>query len=99
MKILISPGYGAGWSTWNSPELAYDPDVIEFFESGCNKEELREFCKEKGYVDSYGEGPYMGGFGNLKVVEVETDRVFRINEYDGYESIEFLNLSKWMVAN
>lgn len=29
--ILVSPGYGAGWSTWNTKELAYDKRVVEFW--------------------------------------------------------------------
>jgi len=38
MKILVSPGYGAGWSTWNSGEVArfmltYKP-IIDFIEAG-----------------------------------------------------------------
>ena len=34
MKVLISPGYGAGWSTWNYIDLAFDPDIIQAFEAG-----------------------------------------------------------------
>ena len=37
-KILYSPGYGAGWTTWNDPKvnkiiLTYQP-IIDFLESG-----------------------------------------------------------------
>ncbi len=37
-KILYSPGFGAGWTTWNSGEVAkymltYQP-IIDFLESG-----------------------------------------------------------------
>ena len=31
MAVLISPGYGAGWSTWNRPELAYNKLVVDAF--------------------------------------------------------------------
>lgn len=42
-KILISPGYGAGWSSWGDPEQAkfvvtYQP-IIDFLESGGQFEE------------------------------------------------------------
>lgn len=40
-KILISPGYGAGWSSWNTDRrgvaemmLTYQP-IIDFLEAGC----------------------------------------------------------------
>ncbi len=45
-KLLVSPGYGAGWSTWNSGEVGrfmatYQP-IIEFIESGnrFNQDEI-----------------------------------------------------------
>ena len=33
IEILISPGFGAGWSTWdnNSINLAVDKKIIDFF--------------------------------------------------------------------
>lgn len=29
--VLISPGFGAGWSTWEGNELAWRREVVEFF--------------------------------------------------------------------
>lgn len=32
--VLISPGYGAGWATWNSSEnhrIAWDKRIVEFY--------------------------------------------------------------------
>ena len=98
MKLLISPGYGAGWSTWNRPELATDKDLIELFEKGCTSEEMEKLCIEKNYVDEYGDPPYMGGFGQLEVVEAPKYVRFKIKEYDGFERIEILDLSDWIVA-
>lgn len=97
MKVLISPGYGAGWSTWNSPEVAIDKDLIELFEYGCTKEEMADACVERGYVDFYGT-VYMGGFDDLIIVEIPQGSYFRICEYDGSESIEILNLDDWFYA-
>ena len=31
IAVLVSSGYGAGWSTWNQEELAYDRRVVEFW--------------------------------------------------------------------
>lgn len=29
--VLVSYGFGAGWSSWESPELAYNKYVVEFW--------------------------------------------------------------------
>jgi len=94
MKVLISPGYGAGWSTWNQHELAIDARIIKKFEEGATWEELSDYCQELGY-----DQPYMGGFETLTVVEVPRGVVFRIYEYDGAESIEYFDPCKdWIVS-
>lgn len=107
-KILYSPGFGAGWSTWNSstsPEfqkwmLTYQPliDALERgeklvpdelrFGMGDDSEKfhpaLQQFIREA--KEKFGEGyVYVGGAWNLKVGEVSGP--FRIDEYDGNESI------------
>ena len=82
MKVLISPGYGAGWSTWNSPEMAVDERLIEAFENGISEEGMKQLCEELGYES------YMGGFEDLEIVEVPRGSLFKIRVYDGYESIE-----------
>ena len=98
MKLLISPGYGAGWSTWNCPEMATDKDLIELFEKGCTCEEMRVLCLSKNYGYKTRDFPYMGGFSRLKVVEVPKGAIYRINEHDGAEAVEIFDSSKWLVA-
>jgi len=98
MKLLISPGYGAGWSTWNLPAMATDKDLIELFEKGCTYEEMEKLCIEKHYTDAYDMPPYMGGFLQLEVVEVPKGVFYRINEYDGAESVEVFDPDKWFIA-
>ena len=97
MKVLISPGYGAGWSTWECPEMAFDERLIRAFECGISEEDMQALCVECGYAP-FNSPPYMGGFDQLKVVEVPSGAVFRIDEYDGFESIEFLDMDDWYVA-
>ena len=95
MKVLISPGFGAGWSTWNDyPELATDDRLIKAFEDGCTSDEMEELCIKCGYDDYL----YMGGFNQLKVVEVPAGSTFKIVEYDGSESIEIFNRDNWLYA-
>lgn len=97
MKVLISPGFGAGWSTWNIPEIAVDPRVIEAFERGVDEEEMLQLCKEWGLTDSHGS-LYMGGFDELEIVEVPAGTLFRVEEYDGNEYIAKFNEREWFRA-
>ena len=94
MKVLYSPGYGAGWSTWNDSGMAVDKDLIELFERGCTEDEMVDLCVKKGYTDE----PYMGGFGNLEVTEVPQGCHFRVNEYDGSEYIDIYEEGDWFYA-
>ena len=101
MKVLISTGYGAGWSTWNGhcTEMATDKDLIEFFESGCTKRQMKKLIKEKGILSKdYGGVPYVGGFDGLRVEEVPKGSLFKIREYDGKEYIEIFDPDEWLMA-
>lgn len=101
MKVLISTSYGAGWSTWNGhcTEMATDKDLIEFFESGCTKRQIRKFIKEKEALSKkLGGPPYVGGFDGLRVVEVPKGSLFKIREYDGKEYIEIFDPDEWLMA-
>ena len=95
MKVLISPGYGAGWSTWNDPRMAFDERLIRAFECGISEEDMERLCVECGYVGLYGDAPYMGGFDQLKVVDIPSGMMFKITEYDGSERIRFFDDYDW----
>lgn len=98
-KILYSPGYGAGWTTWggDTPEqkrfmLEYQP-FIEWLERGNNLRDdpeqyavVQQFLQEWAAMFPGVSTPYLGGLRDLQVAEV-SGRV-RIHEYDGFESIE-----------
>lgn len=82
MKVLISPGFGAGWSTWNYIDLAVDPDIIKAFEMGLSEESMCSYIQSLGY-----EKPYMGGYVACEIVEIPEGTRFKIIEYDGSEYI------------
>ena len=46
--VLVSHGFGAGWSTWGSDELAYDKRVVEFWLSHKNDKEFMATVDEFG---------------------------------------------------
>lgn len=106
--VLVSYGYGAGFATWEGRELAYDKRVIEFWlahrdddqwmrevdyyrpESPAHKE-ARAFFKEIGFT----ECPYLGGFADCELEWVPVGAHFRIDEYDGNESLEIEHEGSW----
>jgi len=92
--VLVSPPFGAGFSTWNSPEMAIDFDLIDAFLAG----DISRF--EYILTEKYdNEGSlYFTGFEKLHVVWVEEGQKFRINEYDGSENVEVFNEADWFVA-
>ena len=90
--VLVSPGFGAGFSTWNKPEMAIDFDLVEAFLSG----DMTRF--EYIVVEKYGENMYLGGMENLTVEWVDEGKKFRIEEYDGSESVEIFDEASWFTA-
>lgn len=98
MKVLISSGYGAGWSTWNDPMMAFDERLIRAFECGISEEDMAQLCVECGYANDYGDPPYMGGFDKLEVRDVPSGVLFQIREYDGSEYLEYFDDSEWYMS-
>jgi hypothetical protein len=96
VAVLVSPGFGAGWYSWNQshPELLFLPTVVEMV---LNKKHHYEI---EVYVESlYGEDElYLGGVVDLKVVWVPVGEQFRIEEYDGSETISYRNDEDWITA-
>lgn len=95
VAVLYSPGFGAGWSTWNYsfPECLFDPDIVEMVEKEIDAHEIAQFAEKK-----YGEEFYAGGADDLRIVWLTEGTLFRINEYDGSESLETSQTVNWNVA-
>lgn len=96
MKIIISPDFGGGFSTWDDPRMAIDPDIVALVEKGFTEEEMVNLCKQKGYIDECCD--YIGGLDYLIIKEVPEGVMFKIREYDGAESIEIFNPDEWYKA-
>ena len=103
--VLISPGYGSGWSTdnYSFPEIAYDREVVAWY-----------FSLSPGYIDevkirgtdankyasslftSLGYNDiYFGGLQENMIRWIPIGTIWRIREYDGAEYIEYLDLREW----
>ena len=96
VAVLLSPGFGAGWYTWNlcHPELLFLPRVVEMV---LNQDSSYDI---KAYVQSiYGEDEiYVGGVHDLVVEWVPQGSQFRIEEYDGSESLKLKDSEDWITA-
>lgn len=88
VAVAYSPGFGAGWSTWNSDKsetLIFHPDIINMILSNKQSE-----IDKNWLVEHFGEefkNVYCGGASNLDIEWVPVGTQFRIDEYDGSESV------------
>ena len=92
--VLVSPGFGAGWYSWNTdrPELLFDKDIIQAVLDGDT------YKAEQVTIDKYGEDPYTGGASGLVVEWLPPGTLFRIEEYDGSESLITYTNDVWFKA-
>jgi hypothetical protein len=94
VAVLISTGWGAGWSTWNteSPEMLFDPTLVQMVEDDADMSEL------VAYAEKQWPNAYHGGLDELVVLWIEQGTEFRVTEYDGAESIQIKQDINWIVA-
>jgi hypothetical protein len=94
VAVLVSPGFGAGWSSWNSeiPELLFDPVVVGMVEDGTDGDTIEAYCEAK-YA-----GGYYGGAEDLIVEWVPVGTQFRVHEYDGSETLECKDAMSWITG-
>jgi hypothetical protein len=95
IAVLVSGGFGAGWSTWNDHGdfLAMDKTVVEMKIRGSTEDEVQEYCN--GAND---DAPYMGGWAGAEIEWVTEGEAFRVTEYDGSESLEIIGEIDGMIA-
>ena len=90
--VLVSPGFGAGFSTWGYPtEAIFDPTLIELVENEKWQEAI-------DYCESTWEDSYSGGVHDLRVAWIDEGTRFIIEEYDGAESFRFEEDIDWITA-
>lgn len=100
VAVLVSVGFGAGWSSWASFDdppkefLLMDPGLVELAEKNASTATATAYMKGK-YPD---QDMYMGGWEDVVVVWVPKGERFRITEYDGSEQLEILSQLEGVVA-
>lgn len=90
--VLVSPGFGAGFLTWGAPiEAIFNPTLIGLVENEKWQEAI-------DFVEETWDSIYTGGVEDLVVAWIPEGTKFQITEYDGSESIEFLEDVNWITA-
>ena len=90
--VLVSPGFGAGFSTWGAPiEAIFNPTLIELVQ----QEKVQEAVD---FVEKTWEDVYTGGVQDLVVNWVPEGSEFIIEEYDGSETLMLKTDYNWIKA-
>ena len=89
--VIISPGFGSGFSTINDRMMAVDFDLVEAFLKG-DMTRFKYIADEK-YGDWYDSGDM-----RFKVEWVPEGSQFMVQEYDGHESLVILDDTNTFIA-
>jgi len=95
VAVLVSIDFGGGWYSWNSEseELLFDPIIVDAVENNLPFKSVEEYL-EKTYPDNC----YFGGYRDLVVNWIPENTKFRIDEYDGAESLVTLDIDRYHTA-
>ena len=92
VAVLVSPGFGAGFSTWGAPiEAIFNPTLIELVQQQKVQEAI-------DFVEKTWEDVYTGGVQDLVVNWVPEGSEFIIEEYDGSETLMLKTDYNWIKA-
>lgn len=103
-KVLYSPGYGAGWSTWNDDKMKhdflFDADLIEAVEYGewLGDEKTVDspiYLFEQKMKEKY-DTEYVCLLGARDLCVTTVSGPFIVEDYDGNESILQRSATDWI---
>ncbi len=91
--IIISPGHGAGWSTWAYSDEAkiesvYDADCVMALLEG-DKAKVKNIAVQKW-------GDFLWHTRDIIVKWIPRNKPFIVEEYDGHESITYRDETNWI---
>lgn len=98
MKIVINKAYG-GWHVSKDFCQHYNIPYKEQY-GFCYPEEniTKKDQRLIEYIKKFGSKKASGQFSNLVVVNIPKGKAYRIEEYDGYEYIEYRDEIEWEIA-
>lgn len=96
VAVLVSPGFGAGWSTWchedaNKIAMIFDPEIVLAVLDG-------DHARAEAAAGAVYPNEYLGGVKQLTVEWVPKGTRFEIHEYDGSESLRIFEPDDGYVA-
>lgn len=91
MKVVINKCYG-GFSVSENFLKHYNIPLNQLYSISRYDERLIE------YIEVYGCVAASGKFAHLVVEDIPSGSYYRINEYDGYESIQYREEIEWLIA-
>ena len=98
VAVLVSHGYGAGWSTWMDGEyrdiVLFHPKLVQMVEEGRERDITTEWMEQELGLDV----SYTGGTDGLEIQWVPVGTKFVIDEYDGHESLRTIDDFYWNIA-
>jgi hypothetical protein len=103
VAVLVSAGYGAGWSTWATDEYReaylFHPKLVQMVEEGRQDEITSEWMEKELEITSvYDRHRFTGGRDGLYIEWVPVGTKFIIHEYDGHESLKTIDDFYWITA-
>lgn len=106
VAVLYSPSFGSGWYSWSSvsQDILFDPTIVEWVElRDKNRRDSKALeIPEKAireYIDNTYPDMYIGSnFIDLKIYWIDKGTVFRVDEYEGKESIVEFDMKGCIVA-
>lgn len=110
VAVVLSPSFGAGWSTWNPDEtqefLALDATLAQMVLDNATPEAIVAYVHRVFPPVEDPDSPndagkfcmYTAEADSLQVQWVPAGVAFRIHEYDGSESIKLLDSDRVFVA-
>lgn len=94
VAVLVSPDFGAGWYSWHHIEaLLFDPIVVDMVERAVDADTIIAYCET-----TYDSDKYYGGADTLQIRWIPNGSYFRIDEYDGSESLILKDDEIWIAA-
>lgn len=98
IAVLYSPGYGAGWSTWNKGEfeerLLMDAEIVQAVLDEAEPEDIEAIVERLFGEDEI----YTGGVHQLQIKWIPKGCQFEVTEYDGSESIHIIGERQYFTA-
>jgi len=92
VAVIVSPGYGAGWSTWGEAESCLDGELAQAILDERPLEDLELIAANNW------NNQYAGGVEDCVVQWVQEGQPFEIDEYDGNESLREIYIDDFLVA-